>query len=146
MSASEFTRARSAERQQDEEEEDAMAVYASNPDNQKTLGGFTKVSSSNGKRLIHEWSQVKLASGKFPTVSNFREWKTDLYTVLQTASGRTDEGILQWIMEVEKPYATFDYLRNSQAEFITLDNKLAIALLAILPPTLKAQTAYATGK
>ena len=60
-----------------------------------------------------------------------------MYTVLQTASGRTDQGMIQWIMEVDKTWASFDYLRDSSQEYMTLDNKLAIALLAIIPSNLR---------
>ena len=44
---------------------------------------------------------------------------------------------MQWLLEVEAPSASIDSLRTSGTEFITLDQKLAIGLMEVLPASLK---------
>ena len=114
-------------------------MVASHPEKDKLFGGVKTLNLQGGaaKRFIHEWSQIKLQSNKFPTVSQLREWKTDLYATVNTASRRTDKGAVQWLQEVDKEYATFEYLRESGEEFMTLDNKLGIALIGFLPVSLR---------
>ena len=74
---------------------------------------------------------------KFPKTSELKQWKHDLYAETNKTSDRLDGLAVNWLIEAESLSASNDTLRNSGIEFVTLDQKLAIALMAVLPPPLK---------
>ena len=74
---------------------------------------------------------------KFPKTSELKQWKHDLYAETNKTSDRLDGQAVTWLIEAEALSASSDILRNSGIEFVTLDQKLAIALMAVLPPPLK---------
>ena len=92
-------------------------------------------STVNGKRFLKELSDIKIK--KFPKTSELKQWKHDFYAETNKTSDRLDGMSTEWLLEAEALSASNDTLRNSGKEFITLDQKLAIALMAVLPPPLR---------
>ena len=91
--------------------------------------------ASNGRRFQKELADIKIK--KFPKTSELKQWKHDLYAETNKTSDRIDGHAVTWIREVEALSASNDSLRNSGTDFVTLDQKLAIALMAVLPSPLK---------
>ena len=75
--------------------------------------------------------------GRLPTLSQLEEWKYDLITNVLLTSARPDNSPVAWIKEVDESWANEDYLRESGEGWYQLDQKLAGALLPILPVALK---------
>ena len=116
------------------EREDRAAIVAAHED--EADNGYQKMDlGSQGKRYLHELKEVKI--GKFPTVSGLDDWKFDLITNVNMTSARTDNATVCWVKEVDESWANNEYLRDSGVQWYTLDNKLACALLAVLPMALK---------
>ena len=57
--------------------------------------------------------------------------------VVANASPYTDDTERMWIKEVSLPDTTFDSLADTSERFHPLDNLLAVALMNVLPPSLK---------
>ena len=68
---------------------------------------------------------------KFPNAGNIANWKTALYKAVDAASGRRDDGVIPWLRQVESDEVSLSALRYTEAEFVTLDRKLAAALTKV---------------
>ena len=81
-------------------------------------------SEGDSKPKVKEAEVIKLP--EFPTPESYRSWKTAVREKIRAASDNPDEAF-EWILEVYRPGASHDTLRNP-GKFVTLDTKLLEAL------------------
>ena len=77
--------------------------------------------------------------------ASFLAWKENLFTKLQQVSGRSDNKVIDWLLEVECDDVTHEKLANS-GKFSTLDIKLINALTEIAKGELGRMIIAATQK
>ena len=75
---------------------------------------------------VREADSIKITN--YPNTVNFRAWQSAVRLEVVSASG-LGEVAFDWIGEVELPDTTFGSLANSGPKFVSLDNKLATALI-----------------
>jgi hypothetical protein len=73
-----------------------------------------------------------------PTVSNFRNWRTQVRDVIMAASGRGDK-ILSWVLEIEDAGTTLATLADPGAKLRSLDQKLKDAVNRIASTSIQRE-------
>jgi len=93
-------------------------------------GSPSRIVFSDGYAIkVKESDKVKF--GPFPTIATLKQWKTDVYTSVLAASGRSDTLVVSWLRRAEEPAITFEQLGQAPLELVTIDQKLSHALLGI---------------
>ena len=107
----------------------------------------TEVVQGTSEVIVRKVNEAdKVVVPKFPKIVNIKQWRIGVCRGLCTASGRIDSLEIYWFMEATDGTKTFEQLSDSgEPRYQTLDQKLAVALLAIIKAdcqilSLKVQT------
>ncbi|OLQ01075.1 hypothetical protein AK812_SmicGene16204 [Symbiodinium microadriaticum] len=89
--------------------------------------GRARRAGEDVKPKVKEAEEINLP--EFPSPETYRSWKTAARETIRAASDSPDEAF-QWVLEVYRPDASHDGLRDP-GKFLTLDTKLLKALTTV---------------